>query len=156
MRSVCVVSSSLLLAGSAWALNVPIHTLHHINDANHASWQGRLVIASANEPAYFTNKNGVNEGEIYDFTLNNKTAPFVYGFAFKRGANFNVSYTLTLYQSTHHFEGPLSHSFFSSKGCQFNISAKGPAQPDIRIEKYNGAICSFKIVPGQGEDFTVS
>ncbi|MCL9779926.1 hypothetical protein M9194_00580 [Vibrio sp. S4M6] len=159
MKSVSIAMLSMLLAGGAWAQSSAPHTWHHISLTDQASadqsvWLGRLTITSASEPAYFTDKDGKNEGQTYDFKLDNDTNPLVYGFGFNQGADFNVSYTVTLYQ-TSDITNQLGKSFFASKTCQFNVSAKGPANPDIRVEEYNGAKCSYNIVPGKGEDFTV-
>ncbi|MCW5588373.1 MAG: hypothetical protein KIT27_01795 [Legionellales bacterium] len=125
-----------------------VHTWHNIT-ADTATWNGRLIITSSNEQAFFTNKSGENEGSIYDFTLNPANPTFTYGFGFTT-ANFNVSYVLTLYQPQS------TKSMFVSKACQFDVSAKGPANPDIRVEQYNGANCRYSIVSGVGENFEVS
>lgn len=142
------VALGFFITGSALASDV--HTWHQIKTTN-GSWNGRLVITSSNEQAYFTDQNGSNKGEIYDFVLTKGISPFVYGFGFEN-ADFNVSYVLTLYQVA----GGKKHAVrFSSKACQFDVSAKGPANPDIRVESYNGASCSYAIVHGMGENFKI-
>jgi len=155
MKTIYVLASSLLLTSSAWASSNTPHTMHNINVTDEGNWQGRLVITSADEPAYFTDQSGANKGEMYDFTLNKETSPFVYGFGFDTGADFNVSYTLTLYESTNKTAALLGKSQFTSKSCQFNVSATGPAKPDIKVEKYNGSSCTFNIDSGVGENFLV-
>ncbi len=40
--------------------------------------------------------------------------------------------------------------------CQFDVSAKAPADPDVRVEQYNGAKCNYTINEGVGENFEVS
>jgi hypothetical protein len=131
---VCCVLSSLVSAGG-------VHTWHDVVSEK-GDWQGRLVISSSNQKGFFTDSSGQKKGEIYDFSLSD-SAPFVFGFGFDfDGTDFDVSYTLTLYQTS-----------FASKACVFNVSAKGPAQPDVRIEKFNGASCDFEVVHGRGENF---
>ncbi len=131
-----------LLTANAYASN--IHTWHKINAAN-GNWSGRLVITSANENGYFTDAFGNNKGATYDFKVNNPI-PFTFGFGFGFPADFNISYTLTLYKT--------SFINFSAATCQFNISAKSPANPDIRVEKYNGAKCNYTIT-SKGENFQI-
>ncbi|CAE7754213.1 ANKRD17 [Symbiodinium microadriaticum] len=42
---------------------------------------------------------------------------------------------------------------FTSMACVFVITAKGPAQPDVRAESFNGAICHWQVNPGYGENY---
>lgn len=135
---------SLSTVASIYA--APVHTWHHIKSLT-GNWAGRLVITSANENAYFTDKDGHKVGQLYNFSLNAQT-PFLFGFGFSNPTDFNVSYVLTLYQVDS------QHTMFSSKACQFDISAKAPAEPDIRVESYNGAKCKYKITT-TGEDYKV-
>ncbi|CAE7431716.1 ANKRD17, partial [Symbiodinium sp. CCMP2456] len=44
---------------------------------------------------------------------------------------------------------------FTSMACVFVITAKGPAQPDVRVETFNGAICRWQVNPGYGENYEV-
>jgi hypothetical protein len=143
---------STLLTSSVFAADV--HTWHKIT-ADNGTWNGRLVITSSDQDAYFTDNGGINKGQTYDFKLTKTTSPFTYGFGFNlQHADFNVSYVLTLYQPADQFS---QHGLmFSAKACQFNVSAKGPANPDIRVEEYNGAKCLYSIVPNTGENFEVS
>ena len=41
----------------------------------------------------------------------------------------------------------------NSVGCIYVVSAAGAAQPDIRANVYNGAMCEWERVPGIGENF---
>jgi hypothetical protein len=43
----------------------------------------------------------------------------------------------------------------SSVGCIYVVSAAGAAQPDIRANVYNGAMCMWSRVDGVGENFLV-
>lgn len=140
---------SCLFAQAAFA-NEP-HTWHKITASN-SSWAGRLVITSANQKAFFTDQDGNNKGSLYDFNALAKQ-PFIYGFGVT-DADFNVSYALTLYQTDTAHDQFINPSF-SNKACQFNVSAKGPADPDIRVEEYNGAKCQYTVIPGVGEYFYI-
>lgn len=71
-----------------------------------------------------------------------------FGFGFDNHADFNVAYTLTLTEQ----EG-IDKLRMSSKACVFVITAKGPAMPDVTPISYNHAKCTWKVVPGTGEDF---
>ena len=123
----------------------PAHTLHKVV-ATKANWKGRLVIATPYENAYFVT-DAQDRGQVYDFHLSSNQ-PLNYGFAFRPGTDFNVSYTVTLVQDA-------AEANFVNKACVFNVSAKGPANPDIRVQAFNGAECNFKVVEGVGENFTV-
>ena len=146
-RVLCIGLFVLVMGANTWA--VTPHTLHTVT-AQDGAWQGRLVITS--EDGYFTDANGNDKGQRYDFTLNAK-APFEYGFGFGSSADFNISYVLTLYQPANKGGNAV---MFASKACQFDVSAKSPANPDIRVEPYNAAKCDYTVVPGVGENFTVS
>lgn len=120
-----------------------VHTWHDIV-SKEGRWSGRLVISSGFQNAYFTDSQAKKTGQLYDFHLEEGT-PFIFGFGFDfDGTDFDVSYTLTLYEVG-----------FVSKACVFNVSAKGPAQPDVRIERFNGAECEYQVVHGRGENFEV-
>lgn len=124
------------------------HTFHHVTVSS-GDWHGQLVITSPGEDAYFTNASGENYGSMWAFDPVTPQAPFTFGFGFiEPGTDFNASYTLTMVKKV--FTGPQ----FVSKACQFNISAKGPANPDIRTETYNGADCHYTITD-KGEDYSV-
>lgn len=148
---VCItLLTFILLAEPVFAANSNIHTWQYIT-AKNGFWQGRLVMASANEKGFFTDANGHGKGQIYDFQLN-PDKKFKFGFGFDvTQTDFNVSFTLTLYKTSNAFGSPL----FTSPACVFNITAKSPANPDIRVEKFHGAICSY-VVTGYGENFYVA
>lgn len=119
-----------------------VHTWHDVV-SKEGAWSGRLVISSGDQKGYFTDSQAKKVGQLYDFHLGTDN-PFVFGFGFDfDGTDFDVSYTLTLYQTS-----------FVSKACVFNVSAKGPAQPDVRIETFNGAKCDYVVVHGRGENFS--
>lgn len=125
------------------------HTTHQVSAAT-GEWQGRMVVTSANQAGYFTDIAGNQKlGPLVDFRLEAKR-PYQFGFAFDLpGTDFNVSYVVTLVK-----QPTVMAPLFASPTCQFNVSAKGPANPDVRVESYNGAKCHFTIT-GHGEDFYV-
>ena len=50
----------------------------------------------------------------------------------------------------------ISSTTFTSMACVFRITAKGPAQPDVLAEAFNGAICHWQVNPaGYGWIFEV-
>ena len=52
-------------------------------------------------------------------------------------------------------EGAARKLLINSVGCIYVVSAAGAAQPDIRANVYNGAMCMWERVPGVGENFLV-
>ena len=143
-------SAIALAAAVTWsnAQADDVHTFHHITITS-GSWSGQLVITSPGENAYFTDATGNKKGSLYSFDHLTAVTPFAFGFGFAEpDTDFDVSYTLTL------VEKAAKNSQFVSKACQFNISAKGPANPDIRTESYNDADCHYQVT-GKGEDYTV-
>lgn len=129
-----------LFSASAFA-STDVHTWHTIYSKN-GSWQGTL--APINENPYFVDQSGA---PLSTFTITEQT-PQVYGFGFGPNDNFDVAYTLTLTQN--------NPTLFTSRTCVFVITAMGPAQPDIKVLKYNGANCMYAVVSGVGENFYVS
>lgn len=148
LRYYLLAFGSVLLASNTSAS--PIHTMHEIT-ADTGHWVGRLVLSSAGEGGYFTNEAGTDLGPLVDFSVD-VNMPYVFGFGFKKGTDFNVSYVLTLYKSQSKENVGVG---FSSKACQFNVSARSPANPDIHVISYNGATCHRDIVQGKGENFSV-
>jgi len=84
---------------------------------------------------------------ISSFMIDSSTSQ-QYGFSFPSGDDFDVAYTLTLVQQ--------NTTQFSSKACVFIVTAKSPANPDIRTENFNDATCTWESVPGIGEHFYAS
>lgn len=119
------------------------HTWHTVN-ATQGTWLASLKMI--NEEGHFVNLTG---DKVDTFQVSAEK-PFHYGFVLGEGNDFNVAYTLTMTQ-----ESLNARPQFSSKTCLFLITASGPAKADIRPIGYNGAVCSWKNVPGVGEDFFV-
>lgn len=141
MKSIALIAMLWLTGSSLWG---SIHTWHKI-DVQQGRWQGRLAIIISNQGGYFANAAGNKIGANYDFIidLNN---PLKYGFGFDyNSTDFNVAYSVTLYQE----------DTFSNKACVFNVTAKGPAIPDIRINEYNGAKCSTSREEHHGTNFHI-
>lgn len=134
-----LVIGSLAMSTAIYASN--IHTWHTIT-AQNGTWNGTL--SSINEESKFETADG---SPIHNFTVD-ADHPIRYGFGFDHGADFNIAYTLTLTQQ--------DTQRFSSKACVFVITARGPANPDIRVEEFNGAKCSWVVVPHVGEDFNIA
>ncbi len=127
------------------------HTMHQVTASN-GVWQGQLVFTTPGEAGFFTDAQGNKVASPYAFKEDHSQAPFEFGFGFTLpGTDFDVSYTLTLVKKPS--GGALPQ--FVSPACQFNISAKGPANPDIRTESYNGADCSYKVT-SKGENYFVA
>lgn len=127
----------LVLFFSAMAYADGVHTWQDVVSRD-GLWIGRLVITSADQKAFFTDTSSTNRGELYDFSVSDDN-DFAYGLGFDFvGTDFDLSYTLTLYQTDSSATG------FVSKACVFNVTASAPAVPDIRVEKYNGANCDFE------------
>lgn len=129
-----------LSASAAFAGTGDAHTWHNVYSKN-GTWKGTLQ--TINEDASFVAEDG---SPISSFTVS-EASPQKFGFIYGEDSDFDVAYTLTLTQN--------QLELFTSKTCVFVITAKGPAQPDIRTEPYNGATCQWTLVPGVGEDFYV-
>lgn len=139
LKKLALITGSLLL-NSAFAAS-HVHTWHNVVSEN-GSWKATL--ATINEKASFVASDGAL---LNTFTITpNHSIKF--GFSFDPNDDFDVAYTLTLTQN--------SITSFVSKTCVFVVTAKGPANPDIRALSYNGANCSSTVVKGVGEDFKVS
>lgn len=118
-----------------------VHTWHQVH-SNQGRWQAKLQMLTQNGEFYARDCSVMRSFALGD------AGPVEYGFAFAPDADFDVSYTLTLTED--------QGQGFTSKACVYVITAKGPAQPDIRVNAFNGAQCNYKVVPGVGEDFSVS
>ncbi len=137
-----IVSSSTLFATG-------VHTTHTISVLNDAKWNIRITEIAPDENAYFS--SGSVSSPVLDL-IADKNNPAEYGFGFGDGTDFNVSYTITaIDQST-----KADASQHKTRSCTFVVGANGPANPNIKIENYQGANCSYKVIPGQGEDFTLN
>jgi len=122
--------------------NHGVHTWHVITSKG-GTFNGSLQVI--NEKATFVKPDGT---PLNTFILTPEQ-PVKFGFSFDPNDDFDVAYTLTLTEQD-------SFKHFVSKTCLFVITAKGPAQPDVRYFAYNGATCSSTVVKGVGEDFSVS
>ena len=112
-----------------------VHTWHHVSAVD-GHWTTQLVIASADEKGYFTDAAGTVMGPLYAFDVQSDQAPALFGFGFDiPGSDFDISYTVTMVKQ----KASSNSVQFVSPTCQFNVSAKGPANPDVRVETYNGA-----------------
>ncbi len=135
-KKLSVFLGLLCIASGAYA---QVHTWHTIK-VNNGVWSASLK--AINEEASFVRADG---SPISTFSMN-PNDPVIYGFQFDPKDDFDVAYTLTLtHQDT---------ADFITKTCVFVITAKGPADPDIRTLEYYGAKCSWVVVPKVGEDFT--
>jgi len=129
------------LTANVMAGNTP-HTWHTVS-SNSGTWDAKLQMI--NEGGSFVTRDG---SSLSSFTIGPGYSQD-YGFIYDPGSDFNIAYTLTL---TEQGTSPQ----FTSKACVYVITANGPAQPDIRPSSYQGAECNWLIVPGVGENFTVS
>lgn len=137
LKPALLLSFLLTTLPSAQA-NTP-HTWHTIT-THQASWKGTLQ--TTNEIASFVDADGK---PLSTFILTGEN-PVKFGFDYDtKKDDFDVAYTLTLTKQT--------TTSFVSPTCVFVVTAKGPADPDVRYFSYNGAICSVKIIPGIGENF---
>lgn len=135
--------SILILCLTASAANaaqgLKVHTWHIVS-AMAGTWNARLQ--AINEQASFVD---AKNQAIDSFTLDTQQA-YKYGANFDPKDDFNVAYTLTLTEK--------GTTNFAAKTCVFVITAKGPADPDIQVLKYNNAQCSYNVV-SVGENFIV-
>jgi hypothetical protein len=132
-----------LLSFQAFAKNAT-HTWHTVSSAN-GTWQAKLQML--NEGGNFVTRGGA---AITTFNISPGN-PQDYGFVLDAGDDFDVAYTLTLTQNDQK-----NARQFVSKACVYVITARGPAQPDIRVSHFNGAECNWSLVKGVGENFSVS
>lgn len=144
LRFCLVLIVGLGFVSIAMANNKGPHTWHTVSSSN-GTWVARLQML--NEGGSFVMRDGSSADT---FTINPNQSQ-EYGFTFDGDDDFDVAYSLTLtLRNTEKLPQ------FTSKACVFVITAKGPAQPDIKTIQYNGAQCSYTIIPGRGEDFVVS
>lgn len=137
LLSLCALMSASCVA---YAKDERVHTWHKVI-ATAGTWQAKLSML--NQGGHFVDRGGHHVSEF----IINKDQNAEFGFVFDQGDDFDVSYTLTIIQKT--------SQAFVSKACVYVITAKGPAQPDVRPLSYNGADCQYRVVAGVGEDYIV-
>ena len=73
-----------------------------------------------------------------------------FGFAFDNNATFDIIFTVTIIRTglteidqkeEESRDDYNRRRLITGHGCVFVTSAAGVAQPDIRVEEYNGALC---------------
>lgn len=125
------------------ALFATAHTWHEVSVSDESgAWSCQLAdVVEAG--FYFVDQN---KERIEKFSIS-PTAPFKFGMVLSKLDNFNMKYTLACTRDDNKFAG--------SSQVVFIIGAKGPADPDIRIEEYAGAKGSWETNPGVGENYSV-
>ena len=106
------------------------------------------------------------------FNLSSKYTQ-TFGFAFDQNtADFDIAFSITVIRTKKEGENDSKYEkpilipkiqnisisrklLINSVGCIYIVSAAGAAQPDIRVNTYNGAICMWNKVPEIGENFLV-
>jgi len=136
-----------------------VHTWHTVTSIQ-GSWTGNLV--PIHEEGIFLYPNCTEMASNATIVISaeaNVTQQF--GFRIPSGSNddFNVGYTLSLFLqgSERNRAGPLARKLnFAATACVFVISAAAAANPDIRPNNYNGAVCYWETVDGMGENYFVN
>ena len=142
------------------------HTWHNVT-AYKGSWTA--TISAVHEAATFYNGDcnviPNDKNNAFIVSDSNTTLP---QFGYKPGplADFDTSYALTFVRTDKHSKKHIRGSsndvnvtssggrkLFQSMACVFVVAAAGPAMPDVRAEEYNGAICMWKRVDGEGESY---
>lgn len=173
LRGNCSTILRLVAAASLLALLQPTsaqpgskcgcHTWHNVT-AYHGSWTGS--VAAVDEPADFLHPppSCKKMAALEHFVVNSSYVP-TFGFKYRDGDDFDVSYVLTFVRTDPHVSTPdavttptnatdaRGRRLFSSMACVFVVAAAGPAMPDVRAEPYNGAVCMWKRVDGIGENY---
>ncbi len=140
-----VLAGGLAVMGNVLAAGAPKpHTWHSVRTLE-GRWAARLQMI--NEGGSFVARDGQ---ALTGFMISPDHSQ-EYGFIFDAGDDFDVAYTLTLTETKN-----TTMPQFVSKACVYVVTAKGPAQPDIRVSSFNGAKCDWNVVDGVGEDFTVA
>ncbi|ODN43270.1 hypothetical protein [Piscirickettsia litoralis] len=142
-----------LTALSTYAETPPTtHTTHHIYAKHSSKWYVKIVGISPFEPAYFIAQPSDAYSQELNYTVSeDHPAQYNFAFSFNGSTDFNVAYTVTAIDTSQ----SAGASQGKTKSCTFVVGANGPADPNIHVENYQGAKCSFNIVTGQGEDFTL-
>ncbi|KTC75349.1 hypothetical protein Lbir_0494 [Legionella birminghamensis] len=138
LPGICLLA--LCTSSFAFSPHCGVHTWHDIR-AFEGNWKISLRMISQEGALVDSSCQPVNEFKI------NPAQGLRYGFGFSGDASFDIAYTITAIKEKPGFE---------SQTCVFVVTANGPAQPDIHALAYHGAHCDWKVVPGIGEDFTVS
>ena len=134
------------------------HTWHNVT-AYKGTWQATISVVHEAATFYNGNCHVIPNDKNIAFVVSdiNTTLP---QFGYKPGptADFDTSYALTFVRidKQHVKNSTLLSSgrkLFQSMACVFVVAAAGPAMPDIRAEEYNGAICMWKRVDGEGENY---
>ena len=139
------------------------HTWHNVT-AYKGTWTA--TVSAVHEAATFYNGDCKvipnDKNNAFIVSDSNTTLP---QFGYKPGplADFDTSYALTFVRTDKHQTKKLINTnssksssgrkLFQSMACVFVVAAAGPAMPDVRAEEYNGAICMWKRVDGQGESY---
>jgi len=158
------------------------HTWHNVT-AVKGEW--KAIISTIDEDASFLrldcteyNPNGSSRGS-FNVSSSPQSPQASFGFRFGPNADFNIMYVLTLLRTdvptvakaADHLnetetsaKSPPSSAVSRRRrqlmpadqmGCVFVIGAAGPAEPDVRAENYNGAICMWTRNEGVGENYIV-
>ncbi|AKP72866.2 hypothetical protein Psal006b_02921 [Piscirickettsia salmonis] len=138
----------------AYAENPPTaHTTHNITVNNSSKWYVKIVGISPFQPAYFIDQtNNVYSSEL-NYTLSKgNSAQYAFAFSFNGSTDFNVAYTITAIDTSQSADADQK----KTKSCTFIVGANGPADPNIHVENYQGAQCSYQVIAGKGENFTLN
>ncbi|HAT8810623.1 TPA: hypothetical protein ACSH5C_003359 [Legionella pneumophila] len=143
MKRIFLISIIGIVLNSAYAFEhigeCGAHTWHEVTSKS-SSWKITLKMISQN--GQFVDPSCA---EIIETGLAQNN-PLSYGLKFSKDADFNLAYTLTAVSEEQGFQ---------SKACVFVITANGPAQPDIQALSYHGAECTWRVIKGIGENFSV-
>lgn len=146
-----IVRLTLLFLALFFSATVLAEPVPHADDAV-ASINGNwdVTITPLFEQASFVNDAGQT---ITQFPLAaNKTVN--YGFVLDSSDDFNIAYAITAVE-TDNTPGKSVAIKPGNKACVFIVTATSPANPDVRIAKYNQATCSYKVIQGKGEVYSV-
>lgn len=138
-----ILSTTLLcLAASTSAFAKPPHAMMTLITQ---SDQWDVTPAMINEGGvFFDNKgNKINPG--VSINLKFSVSPYKLGWQYSNDDDFNVAYTIAARtrMGIHHF---------SAKSCVFLVTAKGPGNPQVSVNNYNGAQCYY-VDNGVGGEF---
>eukprot|EP01084_Bolivina_argentea_P248147 415063_1 len=140
------------------------HTYHNIT-AIKGDW--KVIISSVYQGSHFWNLTSCTEYSEHphvEFNLSQTKKNF--GFKSTINDTFDVIYSVTallIEKQSKQIEAPkhpvsLQTSrklLIASTGCIFIVSAAGAAEPDVRANVYNGALCRWEVKDGVGENYYV-